>query len=564
VFKARHAQLKRVVALKVLMLHRVFASEGVRRFFIEMEVLGRLDHPNIIRATDAGETEGYLYLAMEYVAGTDLGRVLKRVGPLGVPDACALARQAAEALACLDRHGLTHRDVKPNNLLLGRDGILRALDMGLAQLRDAPPDERLTETGAVMGTPEYIAPEQARESRTVDIRADVYSLGCTLFALLTGAPPFPRGGSRFDLFRAHIETPPPALGAVRAGVPPELEQLVARMLEKDPARRPMPAEVAQALEPFCAGSDLVRLAEECGPAPEAPVVLPTVSASLAFDAAPTLTPPPTQSTTALLPPPGHTARRTKRWVFAAAALALVLGGVVWAAWPSRKGSTVQEPENGASAPPPPRVYTPGEWTELLDRPPEVREFPEAATGSHWRLEEKTEEQARKLYVHSTRWGILELEKMNGPFDFEVSYSQAPWVGGVGAFFGGRDEQISPDTLRWGRFIRLERFDGIPEKVKLQIGELRRSVPTNLSIPHFMEAVKVPRPLFDVHKLAFSVSAAGLSNVTWDEVPPVPGIPAGTAGPLTERAEGVGIVVQNCSVWFHSVRIRPHKPPGGQP
>jgi serine/threonine protein kinase len=571
VFKARHTQLKRLVALKVLIPHRVLAPDGVERFRIEMEVLGRLNHPHIIRATDAGEAEGYLYLAMEYVAGVDLGYVLKKAFRLALPQACELARQAAEALAHIDRHGLVHRDVKPNNLLLGRDGVLRVLDLGLAQLRDAPPDERLTETGAVMGTPEYIAPEQTRESRTVDIRADVYGLGCTLFALLAGAPPFIRTGSIYEIFRAHNETPPPALSTARDGVPAELERLILRMLEKEPAQRPGPQEVVRALLPFCAGHDLGRVIAECGPAIETAVVLPPVGARLTFDAESTKNPPATDSTQVLGPKMArHPRGRTRRWALGAAvlAVALALGGVGWALWLSKGTSSEPSPEPAPApgpppeAPLPPRTFKSREWNPLLDRPPVVRQFPNPPNGSHWHLEEKT----RELYINSTEWGVFELAQLKGAFDFEVTVSQNPWVGGVGAFFRGREEQLNPQTVCWGNFILLERFEGTPDKnqAALKIGDLRRFVASGRCYPNYTEGGSVPWPLpGTTHKLAFSLSATGLTNVTWDGVA-VAGIPAGICGPLPDRVESVGVVIQNCAAWFHSVQIRPHEPPGERP
>jgi serine/threonine protein kinase len=582
VFKARHAQLKRVVALKVLLPHRALASDGLERFRIEMEVLGRLNHPNIIRATDAGEVEGYLYLAMEYVEGIDLGRILKRFGRLDVADACELVRQTAEALACLDSHGLAHRDVKPNNLLLGRDGVLRVLDMGLAQLRDAPRDERLTETGAVMGTPEFIAPEQARESRNVNIRADVYSLGCTLFALLTGTPPFPRTGSMYDLFRAHNETPPPALTTVRPDAPPELAQLIARMLEKDPAQRPVPADVARALAPFCQGSDLVRLAREAGPTPETSVVLPASSVRLAFNGGPTATPPPPEPTTVLSAPPVRAAGRRKRWVLTAAAV-LVLGGVVWALWPPKKAHPEPDPEpvprtlpGVAVVPVPgPRTFAPGKSTQLIDREPVVkRVWPKDNARGLINFDPAN----KQLFVSCPDYGAVELECIEArAYDAEVKIFLSDWsVGRVGVFFRGQGAPDARGQYSWhADELYIPTLEPVGKEDKPADPDTVKEVPAPLkrrTIGVFADTGGLssdnpctynirPRPFSGDHTLSFTVGPDGVSAIRWDGRDAVPvAVRPGWREPVRESANGgFGVVVSNGSALFRSIQIRPHPP-----
>ena len=177
VYKAKHTRLRRVVALKVLPGNLLLNEAAIARFDREMHAVGQLDHPNIIRASDAGEIDGTHYLVMELVQGDDLSVIVARNGPLSVPDACEIIRQAAMGLQHAFENGLVHRDIKPSNLMLNTQGQIKILDMGLALL-DEPmvgEAEGLTSTGQMMGTMDYIAPEQVTDSHQVDIRADIYS-----------------------------------------------------------------------------------------------------------------------------------------------------------------------------------------------------------------------------------------------------------------------------------------------------------------------------------------------------------------------------------------------------
>ncbi len=161
VYKALHSRLKRIVALKVLADHRLNDPAAVDRFSREMQAVGKLAHPNIVRALDAGEADGRHYLVMEYIDGLDLSRLSRRCGPLPVAEACELVRQAALALQHAHEHGLVHRDMKPSNVMLTRDGQVKVLDLGIALLQpEEPATSDLTGTGQVMGTLDYMAPEQ--------------------------------------------------------------------------------------------------------------------------------------------------------------------------------------------------------------------------------------------------------------------------------------------------------------------------------------------------------------------------------------------------------------------
>jgi serine/threonine protein kinase len=274
VYKAVHPKLKRDVAVKVLPTWRLRDPAAVARFEREMEAVGALDHPNIVAAHDAGEADGMHYLVMEFVDGLDLSAVVRRIGPLPIPDACEIIRQAALGLQAAADRGMVHRDVKPSNLMLaeaapGRRGAtVKILDFGLARLASLPQSadeadgDDLTATGLVMGTLRYMAPEQCARSSAVDVRADVYSLGATLYKLLCGASPFAE--ERFDsplaLLAALACEEPPRLASRRPEVPPPLAALVHRMLDKDPAERPTtPGDVAAALENWTPRADLDAL-----------------------------------------------------------------------------------------------------------------------------------------------------------------------------------------------------------------------------------------------------------------------------------------------------------------
>ncbi|HKM54978.1 MAG TPA: serine/threonine-protein kinase, partial [Isosphaeraceae bacterium] len=240
--------------LKVVGSHVINSRGVLDRFLGEIRNAAQLHHPNIVTAYSALRMGESLVLAMEYVEGLDLAKLVKVRGPLPVANACYYVHQAALGLQHAHEHGMVHRDIKPGNLMRARRGnreVVKVLDFGLAKVsREVPADGTLTYEGQMLGTPDFIAPEQSIDARKADIRADIYSLGCTLYYLLTGGPPF-QGTSLYDILQAHHSRDAMPLNLARLEVPVELAALVGKMMAKEPERRfQTPAEVSKALVPF--------------------------------------------------------------------------------------------------------------------------------------------------------------------------------------------------------------------------------------------------------------------------------------------------------------------------
>jgi serine/threonine protein kinase len=255
VFKARVRQGGPEVALKLLPPSASKHPHSVLRFRREASILEKLDHPNIVSSHDIGAYNGVHYLVMDYVEGSDLDRVVRSAGPMKLGRAVDCVIQAARGLAAAHERGIVHRDIKPANLLLDAKGVVRVLDLGLARItqgddtiegdKSAP---SLTASGIIMGTVDFLPPEQSDDSKRADHRADIYSLGCTLYYLLTGKPPY-SGETLMQKLLAHHQKPIPSLVDVRPEIPPDIDALFKAMLAKNPDDRPQSmGEVLKRLE----------------------------------------------------------------------------------------------------------------------------------------------------------------------------------------------------------------------------------------------------------------------------------------------------------------------------
>lgn len=262
VYKAHHQRLRRDVAVKIISSRRVTDLRAMQRFEGEIRTLGRLCHPNIVSALDAREVDGRPVLIMEYVDGLDLSQIVTKLGALEPADVAAIGKAVADALEYANANGLIHRDVKPSNIMINVQGEVKLLDLGLARLRlsdNSHPE--WTGTGLVLGTADYMSPEQINDSRQVDIRSDLYSLGCTLYKLLTGHAPYSgkKYHSNFSKLAAHASIDPIRFSKEFAHIPESLRTIVERLLQKSPDNRPATAlEIAKLLEPFAKNADLKK------------------------------------------------------------------------------------------------------------------------------------------------------------------------------------------------------------------------------------------------------------------------------------------------------------------
>ena len=289
VYKARHTKLGRIMAVKVLSHHALKDANAIARFEREMLAVGTIHHPNIVQAFDAGDANGVHYLAMEYVEGRDLQVHLADKGPLSVVSACKVIQQAAKGMAAAHALGLVHRDLKPGNLFVTKSGQVKVLDLGLALVPSGENKTALTSHGSWFGTPDYMAPEQWESTHHVDARADLYALGCTLFCLLVGRPPYGTevNATTASKMIAHSVNESPDLQVARPDVPPELALLYKRLMAKKPEDRLATAqELVEQLNPFVTKKDLSGIKATAPSSPLPLVQVPAITRTAAANQPP--------------------------------------------------------------------------------------------------------------------------------------------------------------------------------------------------------------------------------------------------------------------------------------
>jgi eukaryotic-like serine/threonine-protein kinase len=431
VYHAVQEKLKRFVALKLLARERVANPQCVARFLHEMEAVGRLDHPHIVRAYDAGQIRGTYYLAMELVDGIDVARLLYRLGPLAVPDACEIVRQAALGLAHAHENGLVHRDIKPSNLLLSTAGVVKVADLGLALSLGSSSVDAMTGSNQLVGTVDYMAPEQAQATHEVDVRADLYSLGCTLYHLLCGNAPFSRApySSFAQKLYAHAHVAPVPIDQSRVDLPPEVSAIVTRLLEKQPAERyATPSALAEALAPHSRESNLpilVQSAMSCPPAAEEHSPASTLPDGLLDMPTHVLSEHTTTS-------PEISRRRW--WALAAGGVGLA-GAAAGVAMTFGWGDDVVTLKGETPTPNDEEIFR-QQWAKAVGHPPQVLNFPGyRGDGGH-----KFDATRRALEVISTNPYFLSFGKLAGSSTIiTLQLSQPRWMGSVGLFFGYREQ-----------------------------------------------------------------------------------------------------------------------------
>ncbi len=263
VYLCEHKLMRRRVAVKVLPVAKTKGSSAMDRFYREARALDKLDHPNIVHFYDVDKEGDLHFLVLEYVDGSNLQEIVRKSGPMPVARACNYIAQAAHALQHAHEHGMVHRDVKPGNILVSRDGVVKMLDLGLAMVLDEKENQltRIHEDGT-LGTADYLSPEQAMDSHDVDTRTDIYSLGVTFYFLLTGRPPY-EGLQIADKLLAHQMKQPPPITETRSDVPAGVLAILNKMMAKKAEQRyAEPGEVAEALAPFIQSATVPPSADE--------------------------------------------------------------------------------------------------------------------------------------------------------------------------------------------------------------------------------------------------------------------------------------------------------------
>ncbi len=459
VYRAVHATLKQVVALKTIRGDRFHGDRdsAVRRFYREIEAAGAVIHPNVARATDAGEEDGIHFLITEYIDGIDLQRLTKHIGSLPVEAACELLHQACRGLEAIRSLGMVHRDIKPSNVLVTWQGQAKIVDLGLVRVQDTGlTSDPLTSSNKLLGTLDFLAPEQALDAREIDIRADLYSLGCTLFWLATGKPVFgpPDYPSAAQKIRAHCDADPDWDRLRR--LDERLVPIAKRLLAKSPKDRYLtPVELAQDLEPLRDKKALLACLSQVRDAPlqKAGSQAFTETASLEY------------GTTVQA---GNSALWKRTRLLAVPTLATVLLLIVGLAlfhspWkspsedpPARNALTIvpgASAKNEVAAPPAGPLNLDDrprwEWHNLLGQSPRVPVWKSSFAGTRWHYDPAL----KQLLVNCGQIGMLELGTTSASnYIIQVHISQGRMSGGLGIYLGAH-----PDTYQGHKVLRFQYF-----------------------------------------------------------------------------------------------------------
>jgi serine/threonine protein kinase len=423
VYRGLHCRLKKRVAIKILNANLTTRHSSVVRFQREMEAVGRLDHENIVRATDAGESTGIHYLVMEFIDGIDLARAVSFSQRLSIPDACEIIRQVCVGLQHVHDNNLVHRDLKPSNLILTSEGTVKILDLGLAAF--ATPGKEgpdLTGGDQVLGTADYMAPEQWLGSHTASIQSDIYSVGCTFYKLLTGSAPFdgPSFRSNEQKRLGHLEVLAPALQVARPDAPNSLSAIIERMMRKAPTERyGVPRDIVTAIQPFCTDTDLRHYYRR---------IQHAIVPAGAIDTATHTTDGIGHNALVTRAGRGPGARFAQRRSLLAAALisvSLVAAVTFLVNWRTTSGSAQ------------PPVFTHNEWHNLLDRPPTTFFGWNPDGQSRW---EYGGVKKKQLSADSYHLSLLSFGRIDSSsYKLNVGFEQADWTGNFGIFWGGKRE-----------------------------------------------------------------------------------------------------------------------------
>jgi serine/threonine protein kinase len=522
VYKGYHPRLQRYVAIKLLHGLHLADNTAVIRLQREQAAAGRVEHENIIYAFDAGEQDGVDFLVMEFVEGVDLARLVAASGTLTVADACEIARQAALGLAHIEACGLVHRDIKPSNLMLSRAGVVKILDLGLARLREGPIDEEeATHSGFLLGTADYMSPEQIDTPREADVRSDLYSLGCALFKLLAGHAPFgdKEHSSYSQKIDAHRREPPPPVRTLRADVPEALDHLLSRLLAKDPADRPQhPGDVAAALAPFAAGADLRALVRRAPAAAEtaiAPAQVADTPSGVSESTQPQChTPTPQKS------PATDSSRWSPRLVgalaMAGAALALMLLGP-WI-WASLTGGGAPDHSGGQTSRgnQAPAIVTTTPIADPLLAAAQAVPLPQGDRPQTLEIVPKFQ----MIEASADDFQLIQLgtlEPGTGTISLDLEFRRDR--GEAGLFFGYHEENIVPDRL-WGigHFVHLSLLPSkTDERLFSFIREQSHLRPGNTVLVSMAERrLKLAPTSANTFRLAVDYVPEGIKEIRLDE------------------------------------------------